>query len=396
MIFAYLLLYACILLYGASNLGIGVEEAAILFAKHDWLHHLTFWLYSRWPSELAVRLPVIFVTLFNIVLFWFVAKNYLKKPKDAMLATVIFSLLPAVLGSGVVVSKAPFILFFTLFFLLLYQNGLDLPLALALLFLDKAFAVLFLAAALYEIYAKKYKKAIVYGLFFALSLWLYGFEVGGRPKSYFLDTFAIFSAIFSPLVFLYYFYSLYRVGLKESKDIIWFVSATAFLFALILSFRQRIHIVDFAPFAVVGVVVMVRVFLRSFRVRLPKYRKKLRVAFWIVLCSLVLNDLALVLNGLLFDFLPPKSHFAYRYYLAKNLAKKLQDLKISCAYVKERSLARQLRFYHIDQCSTPTLSLRSFPNAIEWKIPLARGKSISVFVTYGNKISYPRAFAVPL
>ncbi len=396
MIFAYLLLYACILVYGASKLGIGVQEATVVFAKHDWLHHLTFWLYNRYPSELVVRLPVILVTLFNIVLFWFVAKNYLKKPKDALLATLIFSLLPAVLGSGVVVSKAPFILFFILSFLLLYQKGLDLPLAFILLFLDKAFAVLFVAVALYEIYAKKYKKAIVYGLFFALSLWLYGFEVGGRPKNYFLDTFAILSAIFSPLVFLYYFYSLYRVGLKEPKDIIWFVSATAFLFALILSFRQRIHIVDFAPFAVVGVVVMVRVFLRSFRVRLPKYRKKFQIAFWIVMLSLVLNDLALMFNGFLFDFLPPKSHFAYRYYLAKNLAKKLQDLKISCAYIKERSLARQLRFYHIGTCATPVLSLHPLSNAIEWKIPLAGGKSLSVYVTYGNKIPHSCAFASPL
>jgi len=384
MIFAYLLLYALILLYGASKLGIGVEEAKILFVKHDWLHHLIFWLYERWQSKLAIRLPVILVTLFNVTLFWFLAKKYFKKSQDALLATVIFSLLPAVIGSGVVVNKAPFLLFFTLLFLLFYHAWFDLVLAVGLLFLDKAFAILFFGAALYEIYVKRYKKALFYTLLFVASLWLYGFEVGGRPRSYFLDTFAIFSAIFSPLVFLYYFYSLYRVGVKEPKDIVWFVSATAFLFALVLSFRQRIHMVDFAPFAVIGVIVMVRIFLHSFRVRLPKYRKKLAIAFWVVVASLLLNDVALLFNESLFAFLPPKKHFAYRYYLAKNLAKRLHSLGISCVSLKERSLAMQLRFYNIRSCRYPLLATHSLPNAKELKIPLAMGKTISVFVTYSN------------
>ncbi len=384
MIFAYLLLYAVILLYGASKLGIGVEEAKIIFSEGGWLHRLVLWLYERWPSELTVRLPVIAVTLLNIALFWLLAKRYLKKPQDALLATIIFSLLPAVLGSGVVLSKAPFVLFIILLFLLSYRSWFGQIIAIGALFFDKAFAILFLGAALYELYTKRYKRAIFYTLLFALSLWLYGFDVGGRPRSYFLDTFAIFSAIFSPLVFLYYFYSLYRVGVKEVKDMVWFVSATAFLFALILSFRQRIHMVDFAPFAVIGVIVMVRVFLRSFRVRLPRYRKKLVIAFWVVVASLLLNDIALLFNESLFAFIPPKKHFAYRYYLAKNLAKRLHSLKISCAYTKERSLALQLRFYHINECRRPILSLKPFKDAKKWEIPLAMGAKFPIFVTYSN------------
>ena len=384
MIFAYLLLYALILLYGASKLGIGVEEAKIIFADNGWLHRLALWLYERWPSELAVRLPVIAVTLLNIALFWLLAKRYLKKPQDALLAAIVFSLLPAVLGSGVVLSKAPFVLFVTLLFLLWYRSWFGQIVAIGALFFDKAFAVLFLGTALYELYAKRYKRAFFYALLFALSLWLYGFDVGGRPRSYFLDTFATFSAIFSPLVFLYYFYSLYRVGVKEAKDIVWFVSATAFLFALILSFRQRIHMVDFAPFAVVGVVVMVRVFLHSLRVRLPKYRKKHLIAFWIVFGSLLINDLVLVFNELLFLTLTPKRHFAYRYYLAKNLAKTLHSHKISCVYTKERSLALQLRFYQIEKCRDPIVSLKPMANATKWKIPLAMGAKLPIFVTYSN------------
>ncbi len=384
MIFVYLLLYTLLLLYGASKFGIGVEEAKIIFTKQGWLHSLAFWLYERWPLELAVRLPVIVVTLLNITLFWLLAKRYLKKPQDALLAAVIFSLLPAVLGSGVVLSKAPFVLFITLLFLLSYQSWFGQIVAIGVLFFDKAFAILFLGTALYELYAKRYKRAFFYALLFTLSLWLYGFDVGGRPRSYFLDTFATFSAIFSPLIFLYYFYSLYRVGVKEAKDIVWFVSATAFLFALILSFRQRIHIVDFAPFAVVGVVVMVWVFLHSLRVRLPKYRKKHLIAFWIIFGSLLINDLALVFNELLFSSFPPKRHFAYRYYLAKNLAKMLHTHNVHCANIKEHSLALQLRFYQIDECQIPRLLSKPAANTTKWEIPLAMGAKLPIFVTYSN------------
>ncbi len=350
MIFWYLLFYAFLLLYGAAKLGIGPDEAKILFASSGWLYRLAVSMYRLDASELVVRLPVVIVATLNVYLFYLLARRYLKKSYDAFFAAVLYSLLPAVLGAGVILNKAPFLIFFTALLLLLSPlHILGMVLALCLLFLDKAFAILFLALGAYAIYKRRWKTAAFYLLLFVASLTIFGFDVGGKPKSYFLDTFAIFGAIFSPLLFLYFFYVIYRILVKERKDILWFVSAIAFLFALFLSFRQKILLLDFAPFAVFGVILMVRTFLHSVRSRLPRYRKRFYWVLLVVLFFMLLNDFALIFNDFFIGRIP--RHFAKQYYVGKLLAQKLRQKKIGCIESQERALALQLRFYGIGKCS---------------------------------------------
>ncbi len=352
----YLLIYAVLLLFGASELGIGPDEAQIIFS-HSWFSKLFFQLYSFAPDEVVVRAPVIVVSLANIALFYLLAKRYLKE-RDAFLSAVLFSLLPAVLGAGVIINKAPFIIFLTLIFLLFFSYEKFIYVyAFLLLIIDKAFAILFLSLALYYFYSKKIWQAWYYLLLFALSIYFYGFDVGGKPKSFFLDTFAVFSAIFSPLLFFYYFYTIYRIFIKEKKDLLWFVSATPFLFALLLSFRQKIYIIDFAPFAVIGTILMVKLFLHSYRVRLPRYRKSFQYALILVIGVLFVNDLVLLLHSRLFSLFPSSVHFFRNYYEGKLLAEKLKMRNISCIHTRAQ-LALQLQFYGIGECKDYILSKR--------------------------------------
>ncbi len=352
MIFLYLLFYAALLLYAAWSLPIGAVEAKILFLKSGWLHQLSFWLYSFYPSEIVVRLPQIVLSLVNIYLYYLLSLLYLKKPNQALFSAVLFSLLPAVIGAGVIVSEAPFVIFLTLLFLLLYFSYYPLayPLALGMLFVDNAFSILFLALVLYTLYKRRFKELLFFLVLFLLSLMLYGFDVSGKPRTYFLDTFLLFSAIFSPLLFFYFFYVIYRILIKGSKDLVWFVSGVSFLFALALSFRQRIFLIDFAPFAVIGTLLMVKTFFHSLKVRLKRYRLKLWIAFWVVLASLVGSDLLLILHAPLFALFPSHTHFAYKNYFAKYLAKSLHQKKISCVDVSQPALQAQLRFYGIGMC----------------------------------------------
>jgi hypothetical protein len=44
---------------------------------------------------------------------------------------------------------------------------------------------------------------------------MYSFDTGGKPKGYFLDALGVYAAIFSPLLFLYFIYSMYRILIKE-------------------------------------------------------------------------------------------------------------------------------------------------------------------------------------
>ena len=350
MIYLFLPFYTILLLFNAYKLGIGPTEAKLVFSNPFYN-----FLYLLNQKEYFVRLPNVLVTVANVYLYYKLSKKFLKRESDALLSAIIFAFLPATIGAGVIISKAPFVLLLTLLMLYLYDNRIaTLLLALFALFLDRSFAILFFAFALYELYRKSWYSIYFFGLFLS-SIMLFGFDVGGKPKSYFLDTFAIFSAIFSPLLFLYFFYTLYRILIKERKSIVWFVSATSFFFSLFLSFRQRIDLLDFAPFAVVGVVLMVQVFMNSLRVRIRRYKKRLLIYFSVVIGTLILNDAILVFNDTLLQVLPFKKHFAYRFYEGKLLAQALKQEDIMCVDA-QGSLQKQLHFYKIDHCKNYRLS----------------------------------------
>ncbi len=385
MIYLYLLLYTLLLIGGALHLGIGPDEAKILFDQSGALHLLVQFMYHLYPhDELVVRLPNIIVTVMDVYLFYRLAQHLLRHKKDALFAAVLFSLLPAVIAAGVIINKAPFVIFFTLVFLFVFLRSEEYALvyALVLFFLDKAFAILFLALFLYYYVRKRHTFAFAYALLFTLSILVFGFDVGGKPKNYFLDTFAIFAVIFSPLLFFYFFYVIYRILVKERKDILFFVSATPFLFALILSFRQRIDLADFAPFAVFGVILMVRTFLHSLRVRLPKYRKTLQLAFAIVIASLIASDLGLIAHKQLVHCIAPKRHFAKNYYIGKILARKLQDLGMRCIKAPSNTLQYQLRFYGIKKCENVHLG---FTGAIPIEVRVDGVLFARYYVTKSDK-----------
>ncbi len=372
----YLFLFALLLLVAASTLGIGPEEAQIVFSNP--LYHA---LYTIYPSELFVRLPNIFLTLINVYLLYSLARQILKRREDALLSAFIFALLPAVIGSAVVINKAPLILFLTLLFIFVYLKIPPLGYIFApfLLFIDHAFAILFLATSFYAYYKKKREWIYFLGLFIA-SITFFGFDVGGKPKNYFFDTFAIFAAIFSPLLFLYFFYTIYRILVKEHKDLIWFISATAFLFSLFLSFRQRIALIDFAPFVVIGVIMMVRTYKHSLRVRLKKYQKRLRIAFFVVIGVMLLNDTALLLHRVIFWLWPSISHFAYPFYEGEALAKSLQKNGISCTTANGK-LRYQLLFYGIRQCDEIRVSKIASPRAIRIELMVGNRRVSDYYVS---------------
>ncbi|BCD68354.1 glycosyltransferase family 39 protein [Nitratiruptor sp. YY09-18] len=387
MIYLYLFFYALVLFFNASRLGIGSEETKILFESHHWIHYIYRFFYQLFGSNLiAVRLPSTILMLANIYLFFLISKKYLQNEKDALFATVLFSLLPAVLTAGVVISYAPFILFFILIYLLLFFKNefWALGFAFFLLFLHKSFLILFIAVGFYYLYKKNRNFSYAYFAFATLSYLLYGFDFRGKPQNYFFDTFALFSAIFSPLLFLYFFYVIYRILIKEQKDIVWFISGTSFLIALFLSFRQKVSLEDFAPYAVLGTILMVRLFLQTLRVRLPKYRRNLLIAIVIVVGALLINDIALIFNEYLFAYLPVRKHFLYENYFARALAKSLKSEGIKCIDTKKASLQRELRFYGIKYCKENLLNKQRGNRLTIYFHDINLGE---VYVTKSNKNS---------
>jgi hypothetical protein len=191
-------------------------------------------------------------------------------------------------------------------------------------------------------------------------MYIYGFETSGKPKSHFLDMFAIYASIFSPFIFLYFFYSIYRIGIKGKKSIYWFVSTTALAFSLLLSFRQRIYIEDFAPFVVVAIPLMMKLFFHSLRVRLPMFRKKYYILALSGLFLLLLNVLIILFNKPLYLVLNnTQKHFVYPYHFANEIALILKNNNINEIACDDEELLLRLKFYGIESGNQHFISLHA-------------------------------------
>ncbi len=347
-----LLLSSIFLVLETSSISISANEAEIFFNGHGIVHYVShFFTGLLGQNDLALRLPFIIFHIFSLFLIYKIGKLFLKRKVDRIVSTAIFALLPGINSAALLVNSASIVIFLTLLFVYLYMYGYKTTSYVVLilaLFVDNSFSVLYLSLFFYAMSKKDNKLILFSTILFGVSMYIYGFDDGGKPRGYFLDTFGVYAAIFSPFLFLYYIYSLYRILIKEDKNLLWYISFVAFVFSLLLSFRQRVQLEDFAPFATLAIPLMVRVFFNSYRVRLPKFRKWHRAIAIFVVLFLTLNTFFTFVNKPLYPFFKnPKKHFAYRYNIAKELANQLKKNSIFKINLSDKKLALRLKFYGI-------------------------------------------------
>jgi hypothetical protein len=349
-----------LLVYGASTLSISYKEALVYFEQENFIHYLVKFSTSLFgQNDYALRLPFILFHLGSILLLYKISQFFLHEKVDQLLAVMSFMLLPGIVGSALLVNAAGVSIFFTLLFIWLFLKGyrvwymLLLPL---LLIVDNSFMVLYLGLFTYAIYVKDRWLSAVSAVLFLAALSIYGFPMHGKPKGYIIDTLISYSLIFSPLLFLYFFYTLYRILMKEKKNVIWFISFIALVFSILISYRQRILIDDFAPYVVVSVPLMVKMFMSSYRVRLPENRRGYKIMFVIVFMILAVNFVGTYTYKFLYLTVDnPKKHFAYKYNIAKELAEKLKELGIQ-KVTADKKMQLRLRFYGIEKGNLYKLS----------------------------------------
>ncbi|UTJ06068.1 ArnT family glycosyltransferase [Arcobacter roscoffensis] len=355
-----------ILVYVSNTLSISYKEALNVFENSSVLSYITnSSIYIFGQNDIALRLPFIIFYTLSILLMYELTNNYFKYKKDQFLSILIFMILPGVLSASLLVNSAIIVLFFTLLYIYLYERNKAHPhwLLFLLVFIDNSFAIFFLALFFYSL-KEKDKKTIYISLFlFSLSMYIYGFETDGKPKGYFLDTFAIYATIFSPLVFIYFIYTIYRAGIKNKRNFVWYITTTALLVSLLFSFRQRVYIEDFAPYVVISIPFMLKMFYHSYRIRLSIFRKKHYIGAIIVLSMLVINCVLTVVNKPLYLFLPnEKKHFAYKYHFAKEIAAELKKYRIKKVNVYDERLQLRLKYYGIEKSNDYYLLKRKYDN----------------------------------
>ncbi len=340
-----------LLIFIAHNLDISYNESLNYFNNFNeltLLTHLSTYIFDT--SNISLRLPFITLYILSAILFYKITQFYIKKERDQLISLAIFMVLPGVLSAALLVNTSIIVIFFTLLYIYIYEKRKQHSYLLLVffLFLDNSFALFFVSLFFYSLKQKDNKLLLVSLILFGISMQLYGFDSGGKPKGYFLETIAIYSSIFSPLLFFYFLYTIYRAGTRGRLDLLWYISTTTLVFSLLLSFRQSLYIEEFAPFVVIAIPIMVRTFLNSYRVRLPQFRTKHKIGINIVIFTLILNSTILLFNKPIYLYLEnPKKHFANDYHFAKYIASELKQYNIHSVIMLDKKLLQRLKFYGI-------------------------------------------------
>lgn len=373
---------ALMLILKMQELSISYDEASLLYGDFSCLQAIvkaSIYLFGQ--NDFALRLPMIFFHIMSALLLFKISKKYLKDDRNRAWLILIFVLLPGVMSSALIVNNAGFTLFGLLLFVYIYENysyKYLYPMLVLYLFISEGFIYLFLALTFFSLY-KKDRVFFIFNLFlFLISLLLYGIDTRGFPKGYFIESIGLYAAIFTPIIFIYLFYVLYRRFLTREIGLLWFISAITFVFSLLLSFRQRVDIAYFAPYLILALPLMAQTFEHSYRVRLSQFRRKYKLMFIFALAFLFINSSVVFFNKYLYYVVQnPKKNFSYKMHIAKELATKLKDRGITCVST-DRKMSKRLEFYGVTKCNKNILQ----ENQVEAE------NSNSVTISYKNRVVY--------
>ncbi|WP_428026193.1 glycosyltransferase family 39 protein [Arcobacter sp.] len=350
-----------VLIFVANNLSISYDEALNVMVNKSVLSYITKTTTTFLGSnDISIRLPFITLYVLSVILMYLLTENYFSKEIDRLINVLIFMFLPGVVSASLLINSSIVVIFCTLVYLYYYKlySKHNYYLLIFFLFVDNSFAILFLALFFYSLSKKENSLLIISLVLFGLSMYIYGFDAAGKPRSYLLDTFGIYASIFSPLIFLYFFYSLYRVGIKGPHSIYWYISITALIFSLIFSFRQKVYIEDFAPYVVIALPIMLKLFMHSLRVRLPEFRKLHYNIAKLTLFLLFINTILIIYSKPIYLLVKnPEKHFAYDYHFAKEIAEILKNNNINNVKIYDKKLQKRLEFYGINKGEDYLVSL---------------------------------------
>ena len=344
-----------ILLFQTSSLSISTHEATLLYGSFSFIQYIVKFSLSLFgQNDLALRLPMIIFHFLSVILLYEISKNYLKDKRNRIWLLLIFILLPGVLSSALLVDSAGLIIFALLLFIYSYENfsiKYTYPLLILFSLIDGVFVYLFISLMIYSIYAKNKTYLIFNSVLFLASLYFYGIKAEGSPEGHLIDTIGLYSAIFTPVIFIYIFYILYRRFLSKDINLLWFISVVPLLISLLLSFRQNIYIEDFAPYLIIALPLAAQTFYSSYRVRLKMFRKGYKVIFALSALFLSINFIVVLFNRELYLLIEnPEKHFARKMHIAKELAQVLKEKDISCVSTADKMRVR-LKFYGIENCN---------------------------------------------
>ena len=351
----FLLFYVLTLLAVAATTPISPSEAYLFFQEGmtptTFLMHLGDTLVS---GELGLRIFFLLLGCLNAYLFYALTAYTFDKKKDRYLALYFYLMLPGVIVSTVLANDAVIIAFLTLLFLYFHFRGysaLSLVPLLLLGFVHWSALYLYLTLILYGLFQKE-KWVFLHAFMATAFYFLVGTEMsGGASGNHFFEALGIYATIFSPFLFIYLFYALYRTLLRGERSLWWYISFGALSISLVLSLQERIKVTDFSAYLMLGIVVAVDTYLGSLKVRLKRFQKSYRLFFWIITFSLIASSLMMLLHQPIYRFFGKKYYpVVASVYEPYDKAMKLKTTGKKCVKESKQKVLYQMRYYGLNKC----------------------------------------------
>jgi len=351
----FLVLYALVLLTVAATTPISPSEAYLFY--QDQMTPTTVlmhWGDALLPNELGLRLFFLLLGALNAYLFYLISSIVFQKREDRFLTLFFYLMLPGVIISTVLANDAVLVTALVLLFLYAYlhkkQTLSFLPLLLLSLVHWSAL-YFYMILMLYGLFQKE-KQIFLAAVSAVLFYLLLGIE---RPEpvpgNHFFEMLGIYATIFSPLLFVYLFYALYRTLLRGSRDLLWYISFGALVISLILSLQERVKVTDFSAYLMLGIIVAVRTYLESLNVRLRRFQKSYRLFFGIVMIPLFVSVFTMILHQPIYRILGKRYYpVVAPVYVPYDNALALKKRGKKCTETSTRKVLYQMRYYGLEKC----------------------------------------------
>lgn len=347
-----------------SGLSISYNEAVLLFAQDTIISKLALLCHNVFGGDFGLKIPNLIFHTLNLILIYLISNKILKYKRDSLLCVGIYALIPGVILQASLLNESIIVLCIVLlvcYVELMSEKISYIFFVIAVLVSPSAF-ILMLALFFYAIFKRKIKTMNFALICIAVNIYIYGIDIGGHPSGQFLDMFGELALLYSPPLFVYYIYTLYRNVTKEKINLLLCVSLTSLILSLFLSIRQEIDKEIFLFMSLCGIPLMIRQFLSDIRVRLPQFQDSYKNRFIIIILCLVLEAGLLIGSKYMYAF-NKTGNLLDSFYITKELAQELNARGIKAVSTDGKTQAR-LKFYGIEKGGNNLSRVKSGGNLI--------------------------------
>ena len=329
-------------------------EANVIFNNHHTITNtLLDILYPIFDNNL-IRLPFFLLSIVSLVLFNKLLKLYFKEDNYRYLSLFLYLLTPGVLLSFVIVNYATIPILLIIIFIYAYKKSnllLQFISIVLLFFTNTAQFAFYLAIIIYSYNRKDWKLFVLSLIAFIFTAIESNYPIDGIPRGHLIELFGIYGAVFSPLFFIAVIYSVYRIGLKGKKDVIWHIVTIVFLISIILSIRQKIIVTDFTPYIVIASPIVVEAYRQSISIRLKKFKTFYYKICYTVIAVLLLESSLIVFHYPIYKILHKQVWLIDEsIYKIEKSVKMLEKKEIKCINNINNHDINLYKYYHITKC----------------------------------------------